>query len=123
MSDDPIGEALRAEAEQAREEIRAAGLVCPSCRKNAADIYGSHRYENVGEAGIPLAVKTMSGTLKCVDGEPVDAASLIYDQWVAVANISLMDEVWRGTDEAFTAQFTGPGPLTGFLDALAEPGS
>ena len=52
MSDDPIGDALRAEAEQAREEIRAAGLVCPSCRKNAADIYGSHRYENVGEAGI-----------------------------------------------------------------------
>ena len=119
---DAVAAALHAEAEQAREEIRAAGIACPSCGKNTADVYGGHRYENVGEAGIPLAVKTMTGTVKCSDGVPVPASGMVYEQWVAAANISLMDEVWRGTDEAMTAEFTGtdPGRFTGFLDALRD---
>ena len=32
-SADPIGDAIHADAEAAREEIRACGLICPSCGK------------------------------------------------------------------------------------------
>ena len=39
---DPIGDALRADAEAAREEIRAKGLTCPSCGQNWADLIGRH---------------------------------------------------------------------------------
>jgi hypothetical protein len=40
--EDPIGDALHADADDAREEIREAGLVCPSCGKNAGDVFGRH---------------------------------------------------------------------------------
>src|ERR1035441_2205358 len=42
VSSDPIGDAVHADAEAAREEIRADGLICPSCGQNYADLIGRH---------------------------------------------------------------------------------
>ena len=46
---DAVAAALHAEAEQAREEIRAAGIACPSCGKNATTSAAP------SATGIPLA--------------------------------------------------------------------
>ena len=97
MITDPIGEAFHADAEAAREEIRAAGIDCPSCGKNVGDLYGKgHRYDRP-EGRIAIACDTV----KCADGEPVAAASLTYEQVQAVANIDLLDDFARAEDEAF----------------------
>ena len=116
---------MRADAEAAREEIRATGLVCPSCRKNLADIYGSHSYEDLGDAGIPQAFNDLTGTLKCTDGEPIPVADIAadWDKFQAVANIAVLDEAWRRESRWFDEHAIGTGPanFTGLLDALGPP--
>lgn len=128
MSDDPgetaISQAVHADAETAREQLRAAGLVCPSCRRNLADIYGSHSYENLDDAGIPQAFNDLAATLKCTDGEPIPVAGIAadWDKFQAVANIAVLDEAWRRESRWFDEHAIGTGPanFTGFLDALGR---
>ena len=47
-----IADAVRADAAEARAEIRAAGITCPSCGQNAADLIGTcHEVEFSGGDG------------------------------------------------------------------------
>ena len=116
MSDDPIGDALHADAEAARAEIRAAGLVCPSCGVNMADLPDGHlltlthgrQYENA-----PIEAPTA----KCEYGPLVMLGE--YDKFRAAANVSLHDQFRKAEAEAFAKIIgTGPPNFTGLLDML-----
>jgi hypothetical protein len=74
VSSDPIGDALRADAEEARISSRAAGLICPSCGQNAGDLYGRH-------------------CLVLITRTPV-SLDRGFGHPVAAANIALMDDLW-----------------------------
>jgi hypothetical protein len=115
MNDDPIGDALHADAEAARAEIRTAGIVCPSCGKNTGDIFGRHRYEKP-DGLIALGCDV----IKCADGVPVLSADLTYEQLKAVANIDLADDAWQAESDYFDKHVIGTGPpnFTGLLEAL-----
>jgi len=83
MSRDPIGDALHAEAEEARAEIRAAEIICPSCGVNAADLPDGHKLE----IGPPEAV-----TAQCDGGRLVTVAEDGPDIFAAVIQVQLFDE-------------------------------
>jgi hypothetical protein len=110
VTGDPIGAALHAEAEEARAEIRAAGLICPSCGVNMADLPADHRLE-IG----PLS----EGVAKCADGKQAHLTQ--FDDFKAAVNISLYDDFRERESEAF-ARIIGkraPGhEFTGILDVL-----
>jgi hypothetical protein len=123
VTSDSIGDALRADAEAARAEMRETGLVCPSCEKSLGDLYGrGHRYDDSGNGtGVPSAVLNLQGTFNCIGGEPVDVASLEFEQIRAVANIGFLDAFWKAEsdlmDERFIGTREGSG-FTGLLDSL-----
>ena len=121
MSADPIGDALRADAEDARIGIRGLGVACPSCGKNMADLPREHSLEFSGGT-FPASVP--DGTAKCAAGNEVALGELAYDGFKAVANIAVWDDVHRREDEAF-ARIIGkrePGhEYTGLLDVLGGP--
>jgi hypothetical protein len=81
-----IADAIHADAEAAREEIRSAGLICPSCGQNAGDLLGRHCLVLIKEPdrAIPVA--------ECRDGRrvPLEDWNTIH----AAANIALMDDFW-----------------------------
>ena len=121
MSDDPIGDAVHADAEAARQEIRESSygqLACPSCGKPAGDILGTgHCLILIPSCEIgPGAIMEA----ECRDGQR--AVCSTWDDMVATANISLADEVWRHDTIAF-AQIIGTGPanFTGLLSVLEQP--
>jgi hypothetical protein len=119
MSDDPIGDALRADAEEARAEMRAAGIICPSCGGNLGDLYGKgHRYEDIGPAGIPVAVASLKGTFRCADGQPVDVTSLDFEQFKAVAEIAFLDGFWAAESDYLDKHVFGAGDGKGFTGLL-----
>lgn len=93
VTDDPIGDALRADAEAARDEIRSAGLICPSCGKNAGDSFGWHSLILISEPdrAIPVA--------ECRDGQRVPLED--WNTIQAAANIALMDDFWFRETLAF----------------------
>ena len=79
---DAVAAALHAEAEQARDEMRAAGIACPSCGVNMADLPGGHQ----------LAMESMpTGQVQCADGRRVLIASV--DMFRAAANVGLYEEM------------------------------
>ena len=122
MSDDPIGDALRAEAEQAREEIRAAGLVCPSCGVNMADLPQDHKLVlDPGGIDWERAVRRPPSAL-CGSGRVVWLDDSRFETWQAAASVSAYDNFRARFDEAISTQIIGTGPahFTGFLDALAD---
>jgi hypothetical protein len=105
-----ISRAVRADAEAAREEIRAAGLVCPSCGVNMADL-----------------PRAPGCTVKCNYGEGVCPVG--YEAFKAAANVSLWGNVNRAMDAEFSkmlgGDINGPTPepkFTGLLDVLKPPG-
>ena len=59
--DNPAGAALRADADAARAEVRAAGVTCPSCGTNMADLPGDHMLTLSGEE--PYTARCAGGTL------------------------------------------------------------
>lgn len=135
MTGDPIGDALRADADDAREEIRAAGLVCPSCGLNAADLFGRHCLilitstqitpgRGFGQS-VPL-IGEPEHSCECRDGQPVILSGADFDAWKAAANIALMDDFWFRESIAFAREFLGTGPspgkFTGLLSFLDGPG-
>lgn len=123
VSDDPIGDALRADAEAARQEIRESGygqLACPSCGKPAADILGT------GHCLVMIMAKEVAVpgdvifTAECRDGQP--AGCTTWDECQSAANISLADEVWRRETIIFDRIIgTGPANFTGLLSVLEQP--
>lgn len=124
----PIGDALRADAEEARGEIRAAGLICPSCGKNYADLLGRHCLVLVMDDDTPWC--------ECRDGAQVLLGKLLmarigpakaWAQMQAAANIAAMDETWF---EEVTAQPPALARVVsagrsddGIIHITTEPGS
>jgi len=109
VTSDPIGDALRADAEAARAEIRAAGIICPSCGVNMADLPDGHRL-----AVIP---GLKDGFAECRDGQRADITT--FEPLQMAANVSVWDEFRRREAETFKAIVgEGPGNFTGLLGAL-----
>jgi DNA-directed RNA polymerase subunit RPC12/RpoP len=106
---DPIGDALRADAEAASAEIRAAGIICPSCDVNMADLPDGHRL-----AVIP---GLKDGFAECRDGRRADITA--FESLQMAANVSLWDAFRRREAEAFRAIVgEGPADFTGLLSVL-----
>ena len=121
---DPIGDVLRADAQAAREEIRAEGLICPSCGQNWADLIGRH--------SLVMIIADDTPWCECRDGAQVllgpGLASRIgpakaWEKMQAAASISVADEAWRLETIAFARDIIGTGPaeFTGLLSILEQP--
>lgn len=110
-----ISEALRADAESARAEIRAAGIICPSCEVNMADLPAGHSLAVYGEAGI---------VTECAAGEPFTLAAgdglppmSPCSAWQAIVNIQVWDDYNRCMDVAMRELIgEARGEFTGLLD-------
>ena len=89
---DAVPAALHAEAEEAREEIRAAGIACPSCGVNMADLPGDHKFV-LDHGGIDWerAVKRPPSA-QCGSGGLVSLEGASFETWQAAANVSLYDD-------------------------------
>jgi hypothetical protein len=119
LSDDPIGDAIRADAEAARAEMRAEAIICPSCRVNMADLPEGHSLALSGEAG---------QIAECPLGAPAElnASSPMSDEefkaWQAAACIRLWEDFNRRMDEVVRREIIGEGPaeFTGLLDVLRK---
>lgn len=109
-SGDPIGDALRADAEEARAQIRAAGIFCPSCGVNMADLPAGHMLAVTGYEEAVLCVA------ECRDGTAAELSD--FATWQAAANISLWDDFRRREAEAFKA-IIGEGPADFDEDSLS----
>ena len=136
MHDDPIGDALRADADEARAEIRAAGIICPSCGVNAADLPDDHMLE-LDHGGVDWAkAEKRPATAKCQAGAliPLPVEPPFDDDSFAVvraaASVNLLDTFREAQDKAFS-QMLGwdirgevpPAPkFTGLLATLRENG-
>jgi hypothetical protein len=119
---DAVAAALHAEAEEARTEIRAAGIVCPSCGVNMADLPDGHKLVlDHGGVDWERAVKRPPSA-RCGSGKLVRLEGASFETWQAAANVSLYDDFRARFDEAVSIQITGTGPahFTGLLDALGE---
>ena len=120
---DPIGDALRADAQAAREEIRAEGLICPSCGQTWADLIGRHSLVMIMADDTPWC--------ECRDGAQVLLGRLLiarigpakaWEKMQAAASISVADEAWRLETIAFDRiTGTGPAEFTGLLSILEQP--
>ena len=111
-SDDPIGDALRADAEAARTEIRSAGLICPSCGVNMADLRDGH-----------MLTLILSKYAECADGERVNLLDATFEAVQAAANIAVWDALRQREAEAFRAIVgDGPGEFTGLLGIIQGEG-
>ena len=109
---DPVGDALRADAEEARQKLREAGLTCPSCGKNAGDTFGRHCLVMITRT--PIARDRAYGhdvallgkperSCECRDGRPVVLDGADFETWKNAANIALMDDFWFRQEMAFRA--------------------
>ena len=85
---DPIGAALHAEAEDARGEMRAAGIACPSCGVNMADL--------------PEVPGRSASRSQCPRRQALVFASV--DMFRAAANVGLYDEMRNNIWEIWTSQ-------------------
>jgi hypothetical protein len=111
VSADPIGDALHADAEAARAEIRAAGVVCPSCAVNMADLPKGH------EVAVVSQDSQYALTVQCGQGTAVQLTG--FDQFRALANIQIWDSSRNALDEVVAEVVgTGPANFTGLLDIL-----
>ena len=109
---DPIGDALRADAEAARAEIRAEGIVCPSCGVNMADLPDGHSLAMYGPAG------AVSIGAECAEGMPVDMAA--FEALQAATTVAVYDDFRRRLETAWRREVIGEGPgkFTGLLGIL-----
>jgi hypothetical protein len=108
---DPIGDALRADAAEAREGIRGAGLICPSCGKNAGDLLGRHCLvlitrtpvsRDCGFGHSVILIGKPEYYCECRDGQPVILTAANFGTWQAAANIALLDDIWFRDTRAFS---------------------
>jgi hypothetical protein len=104
MSSDPIGDALRADAEEARDEVRVSGyglLRCPSCGQLAAEILGrGHCLILGGDGSVPWC--------ECRDGKRVTlSAAEDFEKVKAAANVALADDFWFRSEAAMARLIIG----------------
>lgn len=98
---DPIGAALHADAEAARAEIRAAGITCPSCGVNAADLPERHR--------LAIVPGLADGYTECRDGQP--ASIMDFEALSMAANTAVIDDFRANSrDLALLPYFTEFAP-------------
>ena len=64
-----IADAVRADAADARAEIREAGVICPSCGQNYADLIGAGHAVEFSGGNLPASLP--DGTAKCAAGESI----------------------------------------------------
>jgi Zn finger protein HypA/HybF involved in hydrogenase expression len=105
---DVITTTVRADAEAARAEIRAADIVCPSCGVNMADLPRDHMFTissgRSHEDGPAVVLAREPQVAKCANGEAVVLAdtsgeiAVDYETFVATANINLWDTYNRAID-------------------------
>jgi len=115
-----IGDALEADADAARAEIRKAGIVCPSCRLNMADLPAGHLY--AFSAGGMVTALGGHGTVKCQAGSERPMADLDFDSIKAIANIKLLDDFNASFDEQIFGPIRGmSGRITGLLGSPPRP--
>ena len=106
-SDNPIGDALRADAEAARAEIRAEGIICPSCSVNMADLPDGHALAMADGYGGPWTAECAAGVPVQLNGtSPMSDAD--FSAWQAMANVAFWDDFRRREAETFQA-FLGGG--------------
>ena len=119
--DDIIGRALRADAEAARAEIRAEGIICPSCGVNMADLPDSHALAMADGPGGPYTAECREGAVASLAfSQPMSDSA--FARWQAAANITLWDDFRRREAEAFKAIIgDGPADYTGLLSILEQP--
>ena len=108
---DAIADAIRADAESARTEIRAMGILCPSCGINMADLPDGHHLELSG-TGIPVA--------SCGPGKTVTLDGTDWDALQAAATITVFEEMHRLEDKWRPA---GDWQPEGLLAVLLGEGS
>ncbi len=128
MRTDPIGDALRADAGDARAEIRAAGIICPSCAVNAADLPRDHMLVLDMDGVDWVKAEKRPATAKCAAGSlvPMDDAS--YETWQAAASVNLLDQYNKAIDAEFSrmlgwdinGETPAPNEFTGFPEVLDE---
>ena len=114
---DAVAAALHAEAEEARTEIRAAGIACPSCGVNMADLPQDHKLVlDPGGVDWERAVRRPPSAL-CGSGRIVWLDDSRFETWQAAASVSAYDNFRARFDEAISTQIIGTGPahFTGFL--------
>lgn len=110
-----IADAIHADAEAARAEIREAGIVCPSCGVNMADLPRDHvltitsgrSYEGGPGGAVVLAREPQ--TAKCAAGQAIELAdstgtpTVDFETFKAAMNIS----VWDTCNRAVAAEILG----------------
>lgn len=113
-----IADAIHADAEAARAEIRTAGIVCPSCGVNMADLPRDHTL-TLGRAYETALLEPA----RCNYGTPAKLGD--WETFKAAANVSFWDGVNAAMDEEFSKMLgwdiNGPTPeagFTGLLDVL-----
>ena len=121
---DAIAAALAADAEEARAELRAADIACPSCGVNMADLPDDHKLV-LDHGGIDWerAVRRPPSAL-CGTGRIVWLDDSRFETWQAAANVSLYDDVRTRFEQALATDIIGtvPAHFTGFLDLLGDAG-
>jgi hypothetical protein len=106
VTDDPIGGAIRADAGDARAEVRAAGVICPSCDVNMADVPRDHRLVlDLGGVNWALGQKRPPAA-RCAVGTVADLTGASFETWQASVTVSLWDDL-RAADEAAFAKLPG----------------
>jgi hypothetical protein len=108
---DAVAAALEAEAEAARAEIRKAGITCPSCGVNLADLPDDH--ELVLSDGY-------SGTAKCGAGQVVDWASARWDDFVNAVTVTAAKAAAEACERAVVGEPGTKPNFTGLLDTLGQ---
>lgn len=102
VHNDPVSAALRADAEAARAEIRAAGIICPSCGINAADLPRDHML-TLDMGGVDwIKAEKRPPSAKCQTGTLVPMADASYDTWQMAASVNLLDKFRESEDEAYS---------------------
>ena len=126
VTGDPVGDALRADAEAARAEVRAAGIICPSCGINAADLPRDHMLE-MDHGGVDwVKAEKRPATARCAAGAIVPLDDADFETWQAAASVNLLDKVRETEDKAFSemlgwdirGETQAALRFTGFLEAL-----
>ena len=115
---DLVAAALRADAEAALAEIRAAGIICPSCRLNMADLPDGHALAVSDGPGARCTAECRQGdVVQLYARAPITGADL--EAWQAVASITLYDDFRRRQAEAFRRIVgSSPANYTGLLGVL-----
>ena len=115
-----ISRAVRADAEAARAEIRAAGITCPSCGINMADLPRRHHLAGDDDSAAVVA-------LRCAAGTAVDISAADFETSRNAANVMVFDQYNASIDRAWSEligfDINEPAPAhesTGLLGTIGE---